>query len=111
MQSILIFATDVQMAKRRFLEQFESSDDYRFSPEHNGDASGRQHSLSVNPERATRCMKEEKLLRRESYRTHSAGTKAESINPETPRIRQPSFLKRLGLLRFIHRPTRVKRIC
>ncbi len=49
MQSILIFATDLQMAKRRFLEQFESSDDYRFSPEHNGDASGRPQLIVRKP--------------------------------------------------------------
>jgi hypothetical protein len=58
MQSILIFIVDLQMAKRQFVEKFESSDDYRVSPEHNQDA----------------------------------------------------LLKRLGLLRFIHWRTRVKRI-
>jgi hypothetical protein len=50
-------------------------------------------------------MKEKKLLRTEFYRTRSAGTKPESANPNTPRIRRRSFLRRLRLLRIILRPT------
>jgi hypothetical protein len=50
-------------------------------------------------------MKEKKLLRTEFYRTRSAGTKTESANPNTPRIRRRSFLRRLRLLRIILRPT------
>jgi hypothetical protein len=49
MQSILIFAADLQMAKRRILEKFESSDDYRFSPEHNEDTPGRQEHILPKP--------------------------------------------------------------
>jgi hypothetical protein len=110
MQSLLIFAADLQMARRRILEKFESSDDYRFSLEHNEDAPRHQEHILLNPWRAIRCMKEEKLLRTEFYRTQSAGTKTESSNPDTPRAWQHAFLKRFALLRFIHRPTRVKRM-
>jgi hypothetical protein len=49
-------------------------------------------------------MKEKKLLRTEFYRTHSVGTKPESANRSTPRIRRRSFLRRLRLLRIIIRP-------
>jgi hypothetical protein len=49
MQSILIFTADLQMAKRRILEQFESPDDYRFSAEHNEDAPGHQEHSLVKP--------------------------------------------------------------
>jgi hypothetical protein len=45
MQSILIFIADLQMAKRRFLEKFESSDDHRFSLEHNEDGLGHQELM------------------------------------------------------------------
>jgi len=62
-------------------------------------------SLSLNPGRAIRCMKETKLLRTEFYGTRSAGTKTESVNPNTPCIRRPSLLRRLRLLRIILRPT------
>jgi hypothetical protein len=61
-------------------------------------------SLSLNPGSAIRCMKEKKLLRTEFYRTHSVGTKPESVNRSTPRIRRRSFLRRLRLLRIIIRP-------
>ena len=50
-------------------------------------------------------MKEKKLLRTEFYGTRSAGTKTESVNPNTPCIRRPSLLRRLRLLRIILRPT------
>jgi hypothetical protein len=49
-------------------------------------------------------MNEKKLLRTEFYRTHSVGTKPESINRSTPRIRRRSFLRRLRLLRIFIRP-------
>ncbi len=49
MQSILIFTADLQMAKRRLLEKFESSDDDRFSPEHNEDTPGRQEHILLRP--------------------------------------------------------------
>jgi hypothetical protein len=49
MQSILIFAADLQMAKRRLLEKFESSDDYRFSLEHNEDAPRHQEHILLKP--------------------------------------------------------------
>jgi hypothetical protein len=49
MQSILIFTADLQMAKRRICEKFESSDDYRVSPEHNEDAPGHQELMLLKP--------------------------------------------------------------
>jgi hypothetical protein len=49
-------------------------------------------------------MKPEQLLRTEFYRTRSAGLKTESVNPNTPRIRQRSFLRRLRVLKIILRP-------
>jgi len=49
MQSILIFAADLQMAKRRILEKFESSGDCRSSPEHNEDAPGHQEHILLKP--------------------------------------------------------------
>jgi hypothetical protein len=49
-------------------------------------------------------MKEKKLLRTEFYRTRSAGTKTESVNPNTPRVRRRSFLRVLRVLRIILRP-------
>ncbi len=49
MQSILILTADLQMAKRRLLEKFESLDDYRFSPEHNEDAPGHPEHIFLKP--------------------------------------------------------------
>ena len=49
MQSLLIFVADLQMAKRRILEKFESADDYRSSPEHNGDAPRHQETQLLKP--------------------------------------------------------------
>ena len=45
MQSTLIFTADLQMAKRRLREKFESSDDYRFSRKPNEDAPGHQELI------------------------------------------------------------------
>jgi hypothetical protein len=49
MQSILIFAADLQMAKRRILEKFKSSDDCRSSPEHNEDEPGHEEHFLLKP--------------------------------------------------------------
>jgi hypothetical protein len=62
-------------------------------------------SLSLTLGRAIRCMKAKKLLRTEFYRTRSAGTKTESVNPKTPRILRRPFLRRLRLLSIILRLT------
>jgi hypothetical protein len=49
MQSLLIFTAELQTAKRRFLEQFESSDDYRFSQEHSEEAQRHQEHIVRKP--------------------------------------------------------------
>jgi hypothetical protein len=49
MQSILIFSADLQMAKRRIGEKFESSDEHRVLPEQNEDAPGHQELMLLKP--------------------------------------------------------------
>jgi hypothetical protein len=104
MQSPLILNAEFQTAKNRLLKHFELSDHGGFSQQRRP-GSRRTALYHLNPGRAIRCMKEKKLLRTEFYRTHSAGSKTESVNPDTPRVRRRSFLRVLRALRIILRPT------
>jgi hypothetical protein len=47
MQSLLIFIAEFQTAQKRFLKNFELSDDCRFSRERNDDAQGHIERLSI----------------------------------------------------------------
>jgi hypothetical protein len=105
MQSPLIFMAEFQTAKSRLLRNFELSDHGSFSQERNDDAQGREERLSIlKPWKSYSMYERGKLLRTECYRTRSAGTKTESVNPNTPTIRRRSFVRRLRLLRIILRP-------
>ena len=100
MQSLLIFIAEFQAAKRRLLNDFEVSDNGRFSVERNEDTPGCESLKPVNlSEKTHHCMKVEKLLRTECYRTRSVATKTESVSPNGPRTRRRSFLSRLGRMR------------
>jgi hypothetical protein len=104
MQSLLIFNAEFQTAQKRFLKNFELSDDCRFSRERNDDAQGRIEQLSI-----IKSWKSYSMYERRETTSHGvlpdtlrAGPKTESVSPNTPRIRGRSFLKRFRLLRIFH---------
>jgi hypothetical protein len=106
MQSLLIFIAEFQTAQKRFLKNFELSDDCRFSRERNDDAQGRIEQLSI-----LKSWKGYSMYERRETTSHEvlpdtlrAGTKTESASPNTPRIRLRSFLKRFKLLMIFHGP-------
>jgi hypothetical protein len=99
MQSLLSFVGEVQTAKRRLLSNFEVSGDGTSSLKPNGDAQNCDTLKPIDPPKIHQCMKVQKLLRTECYRTRSVATKTESVRPNTHRVPRRSFLRRLGLLR------------
>ena len=106
MQSLLIFNAEFQTAQKRFLKNFELSGDCRFSRERNDDAQDRIEQLSI-----LKSWKSYSMYERRETTSHGvlpdtlrAGTKTESVSPNTPRIRRRSFFKRFRLLRIFHGP-------
>jgi hypothetical protein len=106
MQSLLIFNAEFQTAQKRFLKNFELSDDCGFSRERNHDAQGRIEQLSI-----LRSWKSYSMYERRETTSHGvlpntlrAETKTQSVSPNTPRIRRRSFLKRFRLLRIFYGP-------
>ena len=95
MQSLLIFNAEFQTAQKRFLKNFDLSDDCRFSREPSDDAQGDIEQLSI-----LKSWKSYSMYERRETTSHGvlpdtlcAGTKTESGSPSTPRIRRRSFLK------------------
>ena len=99
MQSFLTFTAEFQAAKRRLLNNLEASDDGRLSVESDEDAREGGAQKPANFPQIHRCMKVQKLLRTEWYRTCSVPTKTESVSSNIPRVRRRSFLSRLGRIR------------
>ena len=99
MQSPLILIAEFQAAKRRLLNNLEASDDGRLSVESDGDAQEGGAREPANFPKIHRCMKVQKLLRTEWYRTCSIPTKTESVSPNIARTQRRSFLSRLGRIR------------
>ena len=99
MQSLLTFIAEFQTAKRRLINNFEVPGDGRSSLEPNRDAQDCDSLKPINLPKIHQCMKVEKLVRPECYRTRSVATKTESVSPNTTRVQPRSFLSRLGRLR------------
>lgn len=100
MQSLLIFNAEFQTAQKRFLKNFELSDDCRFSRERNDDAQDRIEQLSILKSWKSYSMYERRETTSQGVLpdTLRTATKTESVSPNTPRIRRRSFLKRFRLL-------------
>ena len=99
MQSLQIFICELQTAKRRLLKNLEVSDDSASAADCKQDAQDGDAPKPVKFFEKHRCMKIERLLRAECYRTRSVPTKTESVNRNMPRTRRHSFLSRLGRIR------------
>ena len=96
---------EFQTAKSRLLRNFELSDHGGFSQERNDDAQGREERLAIlKPWKSYSMYERGETTSYGVLPATPAGTKTESVNPNTPTIRRRSFVRRLRLLKIILRP-------